>query len=191
MQKQTRPFVILNMIKIGMSYCPYCKSFLLREFPGKLHLVASDKKKKKMTAFFVCTCFLDFYIYIYNSGKAETFNIHMDHCELKTNLKFLLTYLGKNFAQICHECIFNVILTKKLVLASVSRVINLICRHCHDDNPIVEYENCYIRFKTTEWDEHILGKPCWLFLKELIFKILFSEFIVVDPTYIVHKENHV
>ena len=38
----------------------------------------------------------------------------MDHCKLKTNLKFVLTYLGKNFVQICSECIFNVMLTKKL-----------------------------------------------------------------------------
>ena len=77
-----------------------------------------------MTTFFICTCFLD-YIYIYNFGKAETFDIHMDHCKLKTNFKFLLTYFGKNFVQICHECIFNVMVTKVLDLASVSRVLNL------------------------------------------------------------------
>ena len=28
-------------------FCPHCKSFLLREFFGKLHLVASDIKKEK------------------------------------------------------------------------------------------------------------------------------------------------
>ena len=41
-------------------------------------------------------------------------------------------------------------LTKKLNLGSVSRVLNLVCRHDHDDNPVDEYENCYIRFKTNE-----------------------------------------
>ena len=51
--------------------------------------------------------------------------------------------------QICHEYIFNVMLTKIPDLASVSRVLNLVCHHYHD------------------------------------------EFIVVDSTYIVHKENHV
>ena len=28
-------------------FCPHCQSFLLRHASGKLHLVASDKKKKK------------------------------------------------------------------------------------------------------------------------------------------------
>ena len=74
-------------------------------------------------------------------------------------------------------------LTKKLDLGSVSRVLNLVCRHDHDDNPVDEYENCYIRFKTNEWDENILGKCCWLCMKELIFKFFFCEFIVVDTIY--------
>ena len=178
------------MIKIWDLFCLHCQRFLLRHVSGKLHLVASHKKKKKkITTFFVCTCFLDFYIYIYNSVKVETFNIHKYHCKLKTNLKFSLTYLGKNFVQVCHQFIFSIMLTKKLDLESVSRVLNFVCHHNHDDNQVVEYENCYIRLKTNEWDEKILVKCCWLCMKKLIFEFLFREFIVADSAHIV--DNHV
>ena len=67
--------------------------------------------------------------------------------------------------------------------------MKLVCCHNHDNNPAVEYGNCYIRFKTNEWEEEILEKCCWLCMKELIFRFLFCELIVVDSRYIV--DNHI
>ena len=133
--------------------------------------------------FHVCLYYFDYCVSVWNHNTC--FDILKDICKLKRS--YFFGCLQRSYVQVCYECLYTKLITRKLDMTSVNSILNKCCFKFHTDLEISKWTNktvnCHQSFE--RWTLFLTHRDvCRFFwvdcIKVFVFRIIYFDFFTLD-----------